>query len=91
MTSLPNPQDELYNNAVEAYGPALVRLARAWEADSDARQDLLQEMHLALWRSFRVFDARCGLRTWVYRVSPKRVHLPRSAQPQRETENARQH
>jgi RNA polymerase sigma-70 factor (ECF subfamily) len=69
MTSLQNPQDELYNNAVEAYGPALVRLARAWEADSDARQDLLQEMHLALWRSFRVFDARCGLRTWVYRVA----------------------
>ncbi|MGA2652396.1 MAG: RNA polymerase sigma factor [Terracidiphilus sp.] len=62
-------QDDLYEQAVANYGPALVRLARAWEADRDARKDLLQEMHLALWRSFKTFDARCALRTWVYRVA----------------------
>jgi RNA polymerase sigma-70 factor (ECF subfamily) len=29
----------------------------------------VQEIHLALWRSFAGFDGRCSLRTWVYRVA----------------------
>ncbi len=33
------------------------------------RQDLLQEIHAALWRSFHTFDNRCALKTWVYRVA----------------------
>jgi len=47
----------------------LDRLARAYEADPDKRQDLLQEIHLALWRSFEHFAQRCSLRTWVYQVA----------------------
>lgn len=62
-------QDELYQQAVQTYGAALERLARAYESDADLRRDLLQEMHVALWRSFRGFDGRCSLRTWFYRVS----------------------
>ena len=62
-------QDGLYREAAEAYGAALDRLARAYEADPDARRDLAQEIQLALWRSFEGFDGRCGLRTWVYRVA----------------------
>jgi RNA polymerase sigma-70 factor (ECF subfamily) len=61
--------DDLYQDAVLAHGPALDRLARAYEANSEDRRDLLQEIHLALWRSFAGFDARCSLRTWVYRVA----------------------
>ncbi|HWD27290.1 MAG TPA: sigma-70 family RNA polymerase sigma factor [Rhizomicrobium sp.] len=61
-------QDERYTRAAAEYGPALERLARAYEADADQRRDLLQEVHLALWRSFALFDGRCALRTWVYRV-----------------------
>ncbi len=67
-----NPQDQcddLYQDAIFAHGSALDRLARAYEADPEERRDLLQEIHIALWRSFRVFDARCSLRTWVYRVA----------------------
>jgi RNA polymerase sigma-70 factor, ECF subfamily len=62
-------QDSLYEQTAENYGPALDRLARAYELDSDARRDLLQEIHLQLWRSFASFDQRCSLRTWVYRVA----------------------
>jgi len=62
-------QDELYQEAANAYGPALERLARAYEADPDLRRDLLQEIHVALWRSFAGFDGRCSLRTWLYRVA----------------------
>ena len=61
-------QDELYLRAAGEFGPALARLARAYESDSDQRRDLLQEMHFALWRSFARFAGQCSLRTWVFRV-----------------------
>ena len=62
-------QDDRYREAAAAYGAALERLARVYEADPDHRRDLLQEIHLALWRSFSGWDERCSLRTWVYRVA----------------------
>ena len=61
-------REDLYEEAVRTHGAALERLARAYEADSDKRRDLLQDIHFALWRSFENFDARCSLRTWLYRV-----------------------
>ena len=54
---------------MDVYGAALDRLARAYEADPDKRRDLLQDIHLALWLSLEKFEARCSLRTWVYRVA----------------------
>ena len=62
-------QDSLYQRAAETYGSSLDRLARAYELDPEARRDLLQEIHLHLWRSFAHFDGRCSHRTWVYRVA----------------------
>jgi len=62
-------QDDLYRGAADKYGSALERLARAYEADPEKRRDLIQEIHFQLWRSFQRFDARCSLRTWVYRVA----------------------
>ena len=62
-------REDLYEEAVRTHGPALDRLSRAYEADPEARRDLLQEIHLGLWRSLESFDARCSLRTWIYRVA----------------------
>jgi RNA polymerase sigma-70 factor (ECF subfamily) len=62
-------QDVLYQQAAGHFGPALQRLARATEANPERRRDLLQEMHVALWKSFALFDGRCQLSTWVYRVA----------------------
>src|SRR6185295_1239934 len=62
-------EDDLYRDAVDKYGSALERLARAHEADPEKRRDLIQEIHFQLWRSFQRFDARCSQRTWVYRVA----------------------
>lgn len=62
-------QDELYQRVASEYGAALGRLACAYEVDADRRRDLLQEIHIALWRSFEKFGERCSLRTWVYRVA----------------------
>ena len=62
-------QDQLYKDAISSHGSALDRLARAYESGPEDRRDLLQEIHIALWRSFSGFDSRCSLRTWVYRVA----------------------
>jgi len=62
-------QDERYSAAAMEHGAALQRLARATEANPERRRDLLQDMHVALWRSFAGFDGRCAVRTWVYRVA----------------------
>lgn len=62
-------QDARYQEAAAAHGPALQRLAAAVEANPERRRDLLQDIHVALWRSFTGFDGRCAMRTWVYRVA----------------------
>jgi len=59
----------MYREAAAGYGAALDRLASAYEANPEERRDLLQDIHVALWRSFIGFDGRCSLRTWVYRVA----------------------
>lgn len=62
-------RDELYHTAVEEFGRALDRLAAGYEADPEKRHDLRQEIHFQLWKSFEVFDGRCSLRTWTFRVA----------------------
>jgi RNA polymerase sigma-70 factor, ECF subfamily len=62
-------QDKRYLGVAAEYSGALERLARGYEANRDQRQDLLQEIHLAVWRSMISFDGRCSERTWVYRVA----------------------
>lgn len=62
-------QDALYERVNAEFGPVLARLARSYEANPAQQQDLLQEVHIALWRSLPAFAGRCSLRTWVYRVA----------------------
>jgi RNA polymerase sigma-70 factor (ECF subfamily) len=66
----PQPtQDELYAGAISEFGSALSRLAATCERDRSLQQDLLQDIHVAVWRSFTTFRNQCSLRTWVYRVA----------------------
>ena len=62
-------RDALYERIAAEFSAPLTRLARAHEADPSLQQDLVQEIHIALWRSLAAFAGRCSLRTWVYRVA----------------------
>ncbi len=62
-------RDRLYDDTIATYGAALQRLAKGYEADPDLRQDLLQQIYIAIWRSFASYDRLCSLRTWAYRVA----------------------
>jgi len=65
----PSPTaNTLYYEAAEQFANAMQRLARATEANTERRLDLLQDMHFQLWKSLAAFDGRCSLKTWVYRV-----------------------
>jgi RNA polymerase sigma-70 factor (ECF subfamily) len=74
-----------YAEVARRFGAALERLAGGYERDPDARRDLLQEIHVALWRSLARYDGRCSVRTWVYRVAHNtaitRVVRPRAGAP----------
>ena len=62
-------RDALFERIAAEYSAPMARLARAHEADASLQQDLLQDIHVALWRSLPSFGGRCSLRTWVYRVA----------------------
>jgi RNA polymerase sigma-70 factor (ECF subfamily) len=62
-------QDALFEKVAAEFAAPLTRLARAHEVDTHLQQDLLQEIHISLWRSLAAFGGRCSLRTWVYRVA----------------------
>ena len=62
-------QAEWYDRVLREFGRALDRLATGYEADAEKRHDLRQEIHFQLWRSFEVFDGRCSLKTWTFRVA----------------------
>jgi RNA polymerase sigma-70 factor (ECF subfamily) len=78
--------EELYHSCLAQFGPALNRLASAYEADFDLRRDLLQEIHTSLWRSLGVFDGLCSLRTWMFRVAHNTAatHVTRNMRQSRE-------
>ena len=67
--SRPRKRDELYETAIREFGRALDRLAAGYEADPEKRHDLRQDIHFQLWKSFEVFDGRCSLKTWTFRVA----------------------
>ena len=79
-------QNERYLRAAAEFGAALERLARAYEIDVELRRDLLQDIHVALWRSMERFDGRCSERSWVYRVA----HNVGASRVRRRHRNARE-
>jgi RNA polymerase sigma-70 factor (ECF subfamily) len=53
----------------EQWGGAVARLVAASEANPAHRQDLEQEVWIALWRALPQFEGRCSDRTFVFRVA----------------------
>ncbi len=51
------------------HGAALRRLAAAYEADVDERDDLIQEISFAIWRALPAFRGDCSERTFVFRIA----------------------
>jgi RNA polymerase sigma factor (sigma-70 family) len=70
-----NTRQELerqYQSLCEEYEGSLFRLASSYEPAPDVREDLLQEIRLALWKALPTFRGECSLRTFVFRVAHNR-------------------
>lgn len=55
------------------HGPMLARIAGSYEAEPARRQDLLQEISLALWKALPSWRGDASLRTFAARVAHNRA------------------
>src|SRR5207245_2506543 len=55
------------------YGASLGRLASSYEWEPQARQDLLQEIRLAIWVALPKFRNESSLRTFIFRIAHNRA------------------
>ena len=57
---------------LDAHGPSLSRLAGSYTRDRGERDDLFQEIALAIWRALPGFRGECSERTFAFRVAHNR-------------------
>jgi RNA polymerase sigma factor (sigma-70 family) len=77
------------------YGGAISRLAFSYEAVASVREELIQEIALAIWQALAHFRGDCSERTFVYRIAHNRglTHVGRrrpTHQPLEELEESEQ-
>jgi RNA polymerase sigma factor (sigma-70 family) len=65
--------EEEYESVWKQYSASLTRLAASYESVPHAREDLLQEIQLALWKALPTFRNECSMRTFVYRIAHNRA------------------
>ena len=65
--------EERFERVLRDYGPALRRLAAAWEREPAAQEDLVQEILFALWRALPRFRGDASEKTFVFRVAHNRA------------------
>lgn len=68
-----------FDRLLSAHGAALSRLAASYARGRAEREDLLQEIALAVWRALPRFRGECSERTFVFRIAHNRAitHLER--------------
>jgi RNA polymerase sigma factor (sigma-70 family) len=65
--------EEEYQHIWAEYRESMVRLVYSYESLPHAREDLLQEIQLALWKALPSFRGECTTRTFVYRIAHNRA------------------
>lgn len=71
--------DERFGRLLEANHAPLTRLAASYARNVSDRDDLLQEIAIALWRALPSFRGDCSERTFLFRIAHNRcmTHLSR--------------
>lgn len=62
-------QRDVFVRIIEEYGPALRRLVGAYVEQPSDREDLFQEIAVALWQATPKFRGESSERTWLYRIA----------------------
>lgn len=75
--------DRRFQALLDAHGAALGRVAASYTREPAERDDLLQEIAIAIWRALPQFRGECSERTFVFRIAHNRgmSHLARRRPP----------
>lgn len=68
MTGKPDYEGQ-FRRLIEEYANPIRRLCTAYAADDADRQDLFQDVFLAVWRALPRFRGQASVRTWMYRIA----------------------
>lgn len=76
--------DARFDELLRLHGAALRRVAAAYEADPTRREDLFQEICLALWKALPHFRGEASVRTYLFRIAHNRglTHRSRGRRPE---------
>jgi RNA polymerase sigma factor (sigma-70 family) len=61
--------EQEFDRIMSAYGQALSRLTFGYEKVGSAREELMQEIALAIWQALPNFRGECSERTFLYRIA----------------------
>ncbi|MBT1063929.1 sigma-70 family RNA polymerase sigma factor [Bowmanella sp. Y26] len=61
-----------FEKLIQLYGPLLSRVASSYEANSELRKELLQEIYLAVWQAMVGFRGQSSEKTYVLRIAHNR-------------------
>jgi RNA polymerase sigma-70 factor (ECF subfamily) len=64
--------EEQFDRILGDYGAAISRLAYSYEAVAGIREELVQEIALAIWQALVRFRGECSERTFVFRIAHNR-------------------
>jgi RNA polymerase sigma-70 factor (ECF subfamily) len=72
-----------FNALLDAHGRSLGRVAGIYARDAAEREDLFQEIVVAIWRALPRFRGECSERTFVFRIAHNRgiTHIARRRLP----------
>jgi RNA polymerase sigma factor (sigma-70 family) len=65
-------QEAQFDRILSEHGSAISRLAFSYEAVASVREELVQEIALAIWQALGHFRGECSERTFVYRIAHNR-------------------
>ena len=78
-----------FDNLIATHGPSLQRLAAAYTNSASDRDDLFQEIVLAIWKSLASFRGESSDRTFIFRIAHNRAMAHLVRRPKRPTERWR--
>jgi len=72
--------EQRFDRLIAANGPALSRLAASYTNTPGDRDDLVQDIAMALWQALPRFRGECSERTFLFRIAHNRAiaHLARA-------------
>ncbi len=75
--------EQRFDELLAVHGASLARLAASYARDAADREDLLQEITVAIWRALPRFRGECSERTFLFRIGHNRgiAHITRRRLP----------